>query len=61
MDFDDELDLLEDDGDGVVEVILMEEERKKGANNNSGCCIVFLAIGSSVMFSLWCISNLLKA
>ena len=49
-DFDDPLDLLDDDGDGVVEMCLFEEEdklKKGGSNNNSGCCLVIFAIGLS--------------
>jgi len=46
-DFDDPLDLLDDDGDGVVEMCLIEEENRKkgGTNKNSGCCILLFAIG----------------
>jgi len=47
-DFDDPLDLLDDDGDGVVEICLLEEEeklKKTRGNKNSGCCILLFAIG----------------
>ena len=40
---DDPLDLLNDDGDGVVEMSLLEEEEKRsktGGSNKSGCCLV---------------------
>ena len=54
-DFKDPLDLLNDDGDGVVEISLIEEEEKqskKGGNNNkSGCCVVFLMLGSSLIIA----------
>ena len=55
-DFDDPLDLLNDDGDGVVEMCLIEEEekhKKAGRNNNSGCCIVFLMLSSSFLVAGW--------
>ena len=43
QDFDDPLDLLDDDGDGVIEISLLEEEEKRkkgGSNNKSGCCVL---------------------
>lgn len=46
-DYEDPLDLLGDDGDGVIEACLLEEEEKRGkngGNNNSGCCLIFLAL-----------------
>ena len=54
-DFDDQLDLLDDDGDGVVEMRLIEEEEKrhKGGTNKSGCCVVFLLLGSSLALAGW--------
>ena len=61
-DFDDPLDLLNDDGDGVVEMSLLEEEEKlkKGGNkNSSGCCVVFLLISSSLTIAGWCMSKLI--
>ena len=61
-DYDDPLDLLEDDGDGVIEMSLLEEEekRKKGGNNsNSGCCVVFLMLGSSLVGAGWCVSRVI--
>jgi hypothetical protein len=61
-DFDDPLDLLDDDGDGVVEMSIFEEEKKLkkgGSNNNSGCCIIFLALGSSTLLSIWGITKLI--
>ncbi|MFC1818939.1 hypothetical protein ACFL0B_07595 [Thermodesulfobacteriota bacterium] len=58
---DDPLDLLEDDGDGVVEMSLLEEEerQKKGSSNNkSGCSIVFLVLGSSLLIAGWYVNQL---
>ncbi len=52
-DFDDDpLDLLDDDGDGVIEMCLFFDEDKKqgkgsGPQNNGGCCVVLLAVGAS--------------
>ena len=62
QDYDDPLDLLDDDGDGVVEISLIEEEEKHpkgGRNKNSGCCIVFLLISSSLTIAGWCVSQLI--
>ena len=53
----DPLDLLSDDGDGVVEVSLLEEEekhKKSAKSTNSGCSIAFLIIGSSLVLAGWC-------
>ena len=50
--FEDPLDLLNDDGDGVIEACLLEEEEKSGkggGNKNTGCCVVFLALCSPVI------------
>ena len=61
-DFDDPLDLLDDDGDGVIEMCLLEEEEKlkKGGNKkSSGCCVVFLLISSSLTIAGWCMSKLI--
>jgi hypothetical protein len=58
-DFEDQLDLLEDDGDGVIEISLLEEEekhKKGGSNNKSGCCVVFLMLSSSLIIAVWCLS-----
>jgi hypothetical protein len=58
-DFEDQLDLLNDDGDGVVEISLLEEEekgKKGGSNNKSGCCVVFL--GYKI---LWCVRGTMLA
>ena len=56
-DFDDELDLLGDDGDGVIEMSLLEEEEKqsnKGENkNNSGCSVLFLILILTVILAGW--------
>ena len=38
----DPLDLLDDDGNGTVEICLVEEEEKQGkggTDNRSGCCL----------------------
>ena len=51
----DPLDLLGDDGDGVIEMCLLDEEEKhaKGSNNNnSGCCLL-LSAGILTAFSIW--------
>ena len=51
-DFDDELDLLDDDGDGVIEMCLLDEESsEKGSKppDKSGCCVAFFLIGSSLV------------
>ena len=61
-DFDDPLDLLDDDGDGVIEMSLLEEEEKHpkgGRNKNNGCCVVFLLISSSLTIAGWCMSKLI--
>lgn len=64
-DFDrDPLDLLDDDGDGVIEMGLFfdKDEKNKqgggGASGNSGCCVV-LCVGASLMMAGWGISKLL--
>ena len=60
--FEDPLDLLDDDGDGVIEVCLLEEEEKhekRGGNSNSGCCFIFLALGSSTFLSIWGITKII--
>ena len=59
-DFDDPLDLLNDDGDGVIEMCLLEEEEKhkKRGSNKSGCCVVFLLLNSSLILVGWCVSQL---
>jgi len=59
-DFDDPLDLLEDDGDGVVELSILEEEekhKKSIENKNSGCCLVFLVLGSTLTIAGWCLGE----
>ena len=61
-DFEDPLDLLNDDGDGVVEISLVEEEeeRQKGTKNQkSGCCVVFLILSPSLILAGWCVRELL--
>lgn len=60
--FEDPLDLLGDDGDGVIEMCLLEEEKKRekgSGNKNSGCCIIFLALGSPSVLSIWGIIKIL--
>jgi len=55
-DFDDPLDLLADDGDGVVEMSFLEKEEKSpkdGRRKNSGCWVVFLVLSSSLILSKW--------
>ena len=54
MDFDeDPLDLLEDDGDGVIETCLFFDEDGKDKVSggklpgNSGCCVLLMSLGSS--------------
>lgn len=50
----DPLDLLDDEGDGVIEMCLLEEEeklKKGGGNKNTGCCIAFLPIVLSLLSS----------
>lgn len=60
--FDDPLDLFDDDGDGVVEMSLLEEEEKqklikqKGNKNHSGCSFVLFLISSLVFSAGWFIS-----
>jgi hypothetical protein len=60
IEFDDPLDLLDDDGDSVVEKSLSEKEEKswKGhQNNNNGCCIIFLLLPSSLVVAGWHLSK----
>lgn len=54
-DFDeDPLDLLDDDGDGVIEMGLLFDEDDKNkqsdlkAPKNTGCCMLFLISGTSI-------------
>jgi hypothetical protein len=60
-DFDDPLDLLNDDGDGAVEICILEEEEKLikgGASNKSGCCVVLLMLTSSLLIGAWCVRQM---
>ena len=64
MDFDeDPLDLLDDDGDGVIETCLFfdedgkDEQSGKKSPGNSGCCVIILAIGTSVGLTIWSITQ----
>lgn len=53
---DDPLDLLDDDGDGIVEMSLLEEEEKlkrSRGNKNSGCCVVFLILITPLIAAGW--------
>ncbi len=65
-DFDeDPLDLLEDDGDGVIEMGLFFDEDEKGNDSgrkpsgNSGCCVVLLGMGASILLAGWGIMKLI--
>ena len=62
-DFDDPLDLLDDDGDGVIEMAILEEEEKqskKGRNkNSSGCSVIFFLLGSSVIIAGWIVIRII--
>lgn len=51
--YEDPLDLLDDDGDGVIEMCLLEEEKTKKGNGrqNTGCCIAFLPVVMSLITS----------
>ena len=55
---DDPLDLLEDDGDGVIETILMEEEEKP-IQHRTGCVVLLIGVGSSAGAGWWIIGNYL--
>ena len=58
-DFDDDpLDLLEDDGDGVIETILLEEEEKP-VLQRTGCAMVLLGVGSTISLGWWIINSYL--
>ncbi len=63
-DFDeDPLDLLEDDGDGVIEMGLFfdEDEKDKQSGNKppggGGCCVVLLGMGTSILMAGWGIAK----
>lgn len=63
MDLDeDPLDLLDDDGDGVIETCLFFDEKQnknQGGQQppgNSGCCIVLAVIGTSLLVARWGVS-----
>ncbi|MFH1214902.1 MAG: hypothetical protein V1706_00205 [Pseudomonadota bacterium] len=52
----DPLGLLDDDGDGVIEMCLLEEDeqfQQKGKNNKKGCCVFLMVLGSSALLSIW--------
>jgi len=52
---DDPLDLLEDDGDGVIETILLfdEEEKKQSIQAKTGCVVPLVIIGSTAVGTVW--------
>jgi len=51
---DDPLDLLEDDGDGVIEtILLLDEDEKKTDQLKTGCSVLLLAAGSMVGVGWW--------
>ena len=60
-DFDeDPLDLLEDDGDGVIEMDLFFDEDKQSGNKppgGGGCCVVLLGMGTSILMAGWGIAK----
>ena len=59
-DFDkDPLDLLDDDGDGLIEMGLIfdEDEKSKKPSGNSGCCVVLCA-GASLAMAGWGLTKL---
>jgi hypothetical protein len=64
-DFDeDPLDLLEDDGDGVIETCLFfdedgkDKQSGKKPSGGGGCCVVLLGMGTSILMVGWGISKL---
>ena len=64
-DFDkDPLDLLDDDGDGVIEMGLFFDEDGKNKQSggrpsgNSGCCVV-LCVGASLVMAGWGVVKLI--
>lgn len=58
-DFDDDpLDLLEDDGDGVIETILMEDEEKP-VQHRTGCAVLLIGVSSTAGTVWWVIEKFL--
>ncbi len=61
----DPLDLLDDDGDGAIEMALFfdeDEKNKQGGSKppgNSGCCVVLLCIGSSTLIVGWSVVKMI--
>ena len=57
-------DPLDMDGDGKftdIDLFLLDEEQKQrnhGGNKNMGCCVVFLALGTSAILSIWAITRI---
>ena len=63
-DFDeDPLGLLDDDGDGVIEMgLFFDEDEKNNENGNkppgkSGCCVLLLGVGTSLLMAGWGIAK----
>lgn len=54
----DPLDLLEDDGDGVIETILMEEEEEP-IQQRTGCAVFLVGLGASFGAGWWIINSYL--
>jgi hypothetical protein len=59
-DFDeDPLDLLDDDGDGVIETCLFFDEDGKDKQSGNkppgkgGCCVLLLGVGTSLLMASW--------
>jgi hypothetical protein len=59
-DYEDPLDLLEDDGDGVIEMgLFFDEDEKNKPSGGGGCCVVLLGMGTSLLITGWGISKLI--
>ena len=60
-DFDNPLDLLDDDGDGVVEMCLLETEKNKKRDDrkNRGCCVALVLFGAFIL-SLWGVAKFIS-
>jgi hypothetical protein len=57
----DPLDLLNDDGDAVIELCLLGEEEKGGkggSRTRSGCSLVFLVLVSALLMGGWCLGRI---
>jgi hypothetical protein len=58
--FDDPLDLLSDDDDGVIEMSIFEEKEKHisgRGSSKSSCSVVILLPGSSLLIAGWGVSR----